>query len=60
MTTGTELDLRMNKYIEVTEAVSLIADYFDLICDTDYSFDESELLRRLSKEAKTIKELEDE
>lgn len=39
------------KVIETTEATDVIADYFDLICDTGYAFDESEILRRLNAHA---------
>lgn len=39
------------KVIETAEATAIIADYFDLICDTDYAFDESEILRRMNANA---------
>ncbi len=39
------------KVIGTAEATAVIADYFDLICDTDYAFDESEILRRLNANA---------
>ena len=39
------------KVIGTTEATAVIADYFDLICDTDYVFDESEILRRMNANA---------
>ena len=39
------------KVIETAEATAVIADYFDLICDTGYAFDESELLRRMNANA---------
>ena len=39
------------KVIGTTEATAVIADYFDLICDTDYVFDESEILRRMNVNA---------
>ena len=39
------------KVIGTAEATAVIADYFDLICDTDYAFDESEILRRMNANA---------
>ena len=41
----------MNRYIETSEATAVIADYFDLICDTEYGFDETEILRRMNANA---------
>lgn len=39
------------KVIGTAEATAVIADYFDLICDTGYAFDESEILRRMNANA---------
>lgn len=39
------------KVIETAKATDVIAEYFDLICDTDYSFDETEILRRMNANA---------
>ena len=41
----------MTRYIETSEATAVIADYFDLICDTEYRFNESDILRRLNNSA---------
>ena len=38
-------------YIDTAEATAVIADYFDLICDTEYAFDETEILRRMNAHA---------
>ncbi len=37
--------------IETEKATDVIVEYFDLICDTDYAFDESEILRRMNANA---------
>lgn len=42
---------RGEKVIDTSDAVDAIADYFDEICDTEHSFDESDLLRRLDAKA---------
>ena len=39
------------KVIETAKATDVIVEYFDLICDTDYSFDETEILRRMNANA---------
>lgn len=39
------------RLIEPVKAVEVIADYFDRICDTENSFDESELLRLMESNA---------
>lgn len=41
----------MARYIETSEATAVIADYFDLICDTEFMFDETEILRRMNANA---------
>ena len=41
----------MSRYIETSEATAVIADYFNLICDTEYGFDETEILRRMNANA---------
>ena len=38
-------------FIDTAEATAVIADYFDLICDTEYTFDETEILRRMNDHA---------
>ncbi len=37
--------------IETEKATDVIVEYFDLICDTDYAFDETEILRRMNANA---------
>lgn len=39
------------KVIGTAEATVVIADYLDLICDTEHSFDESDILRRMNANA---------
>lgn len=39
------------RMIDSSEATAIIADYFDAICDTEYTFDEAVLLKLLNDKA---------
>lgn len=41
----------MTRMIDTSEATAIIADYFDAICDTEYTFDEAVLLKLLNDKA---------
>ena len=46
-----QMEITNTKLIKPIKAVEVIADYFDKICDTEHTFDESELLRLMDSNA---------